>query len=355
MDIALNLLIRKVLSWFSCRSFEKKEGDSNVQGFHKNLSGEILDILNRLQKPALCFLPMQQTFLANQEFFRITGIPFLSTPRWVHEFPLVGKIVAENKEVFRFGEGEYRVLSCSVEEMMLFVLENSVDAMQWFAELQFFLTALGHELKTPLTILKGYVQILQDEIPPEKRETVSKLQGQVVRLEETLNNFRSLSLLQKKGYISWKEVTEIITLVEQNWQEEIERKKLRWQCASVPDDTSGVISLSRGDFHLLFSNLFSNAVKFSPPKSMVTISWTFEGSCVVLEIGNTLPEDISPREFLGKWEHFRKMKEFPEKNLGIYLIEKALQKMGGRLEVSFRSQGEVIVRAFLPLSEAGFS
>lgn len=347
----MSLLLRKLFALLHWKRGEGNRKDVDIEDVHRNRLEEILTIFDRIQKPVLCFWPASQTFTANEEFFRITGIPFSSTPRWVHEFPFVGKIVLEESIALHLGGREYRVLSCPIEQAVLFVFDSSIDSMQWLSEIQFFLTALGHELKTPLTILKGYVQILQDEITPEKREVMDKLQEQIVRLEETLNNFRSLSLLQRRGYISWKDVAEVIALVEKNWREEIDRKKLRWQCAPFPGESSRVIALSRGDFYLLFSNLFSNAVKFSPPNSTVTLSWILERDHVLLALSNTLPENTSARELLVKWERFRKMKELPEKNLGIYLVEKALQRVGGKMEIHFDSQGEVVFQVFLPLEK----
>lgn len=347
----MSLLLRKLFALLGWKRGEENRKDVGVEDTHRNRLEEILTIFDRIQKPALCFWPASQTFTANGEFFRITGIPFSSTPRWIHEFPFVGKIVSEENIPFRLGGSEYRVLSCPIEQAVLFVLDSSIDPMQWFSEIQFFLTALGHELKTPLTILKGYVQILRDEVTPEKKETLNKLQEQIVRLEETLNNFRSLSLLQRRGHSSWKDVTEVIALVEKSWREEISRKKLCWQCTPPPGEPSRLIALSRGDFYLLFSNLFSNAVKFSPPKSAITLSWIFERDYLLLTLGNMLPENTSAQELLVKWERFRKMKELPEKSLGVYLVEKALQRVGGKMEISFGSQGEVIFRVFLPLEK----
>ncbi|MEN3185436.1 MAG: HAMP domain-containing sensor histidine kinase [Atribacterota bacterium] len=347
----MNLLRRKLFAFLIPKRSERDKKNAVGERECRDRLAEILDIFDCLQKPALCFLVTSQTFTANGEFFRVTGIPFSSVPRWIHEFPFVGQIVLEENTTLRLGGKEYRLLSCPIEEAVLFVFDSSPDATQWFSEIQFFLTALGHELKTPLTILKGYVQILQDEIVPEKRETVLKLQEQIVRLEETLNNFRSLSLLQRRGHISWRDVTEVIALVEKNWQEEIAQKKLRWQYVPFLGDSSKSVALSRGDFYLLFSNLFSNAVKFSPPKGTVTLSWALEGDYLVLVFCNALPENISAQELLAKWEHFRKMKELPGKSLGIYLIEKALQRVGGKMEVSFGVEGEVVVQVFLPLEK----
>ncbi|NSW75903.1 MAG: hypothetical protein HPY68_03855 [Candidatus Atribacteria bacterium] len=92
-------------------------------------------------------------------------------------------------------------------------------------------------------------------------------------------------------------------------------------------------------------------MKFSPPKSTVTLSWILERDYLLLALGNTLPENTSARELLVKWERFRKMKELPEKNLGIYLVEKALQRVGGKMEINFDSQGEVVFQVFLPLEK----
>jgi len=327
---------------------KKLDGEPAVSGSQEGIQARILEVLEHLGIPAFFFHSAAQTFTANREFFRATGIPDAPSSRWVYEFPLVGEMVSGEVTVLRLSGTEHRVIPLPMEETVLFVISKFREEERWLSELQFFLTALGHEVKTPLTVIKGYTQILREELGG-RVEIVEKLQEQILRLEETLQNLRNLSFLGKKGSISWKEAQEIVTLVAANWKDEIRRKNLRWEYTPDSERPETVIALSRGDFFLLFSNLFSNAVKFSVPRGRITLSVDFEEEKLLLRLGNSLSADVSPQELLGKWENFRKMRELPEKSLGIYLIEKTLERVGGKLEVDFGSQGEVIFRLSLPL------
>lgn len=346
-DIDLSLPLRKFFSRLGLFAEKPREHNPLQTDLQREFREKIFIILDRLQVPALFFQPGGQIFVANEAFFRVTGIPSSSTARWAYEFPLVGAVISGKRETLRLEGKEYRVLSMTVEQSILFLLEKVTEEEAWLSELQFFLTALGHELKTPLTVIRGYVQLLGEE-SGYQIEVAKKLQEQILRLETSLNNFRNLSFLGKKGFVVLKEAMEVVTFIVESWKGEMERKNLQWEYIPTAQNSKIVLGLSRGDFHLLFSNLFSNAVKFSVPGGKIAFSWTIQSERIFFELSNFLPEGISPQGLLKKWESFRKMKEFPEKNLGIYLIERTLEKIGGKLQVNFGSQGEVIFRVFLP-------
>ncbi len=308
-----------------------------------------LKILNSLDIPAMVFSPQKQVFWANEKFFILTGIPFSSVPRWVHEFPLVGKMVTRETEVCKGKDREYVVFSVGYLEKQFFLLkERSQDEKLW-EELRFFLTALGHELKTPLTILRGYVQILAGE-STHSPEIIEKMQRQVRRFEEILTHLKSLSLLGKRGQMSLREVQGVMDQVIEAWQEEIGKRNLTLSRERVLEGSQDwVIPLVQGDFYLLFSNLFSNAVKFNSLRGVISLRLRTEGGHLVLEVGNHLPQGVSSQELIEKWEYFRKIQALPEKNIGLYLIEKTLRRCDGNLHLFFRQDGGVVFQVSLPL------
>ncbi|MGQ9747755.1 MAG: sensor histidine kinase [Candidatus Caldatribacteriaceae bacterium] len=316
-----------------------------------SLYQNLLSLLEKMEIPAFSYSPSRQLFAANALFFNIAGIPFSFSPRWVYEFPFLGEIVSGRVKTIHFLEREYEIKIVNNGETVFFLFRERDEIPELLEELQFFLTALGHELKTPLTVIKGYAEVLRGETPHVQVETVIRLQKQIGRLEETIRNLWGLSFLGVTGSLSWKEVSEVVTLVVENWQEEIRNKNLLWRWTMVPQEASLDLPLSRGDFFLLFSNLFSNAVKFSASQGEVQGSLVLRERKVFLELRNFVPENVTSHEILKKWESFRNLRRLPEKSVGVYLIEKTLERIGGKLEILFGSRGEIVFRVSLSFKD----
>lgn len=344
-------LLPKLFARWGIQSKENSRGIS-LDGWGDSCQ-KFLSLLENMEIPAFSYSPSRQLFTANALFFKITGIPFSSSPRWIYEFPFLGEIVSGKTKSIPFLEKKYEVRTTSDGETVFFVFREQKRIPELLEELQFFLTALGHELKTPLTIIKGYAEVLQEDIPHAQVEIVLRLRKQIGRLEETLHKLRNLSFLGITGSLPWKEVSEVVTLVVESWQEEIRNKHLLWRWTMVPQETSLNLPLSRGDFFLLFSNLFSNAVKFSASQGEIQGSLILREKRAFLELRNFIPENVTSYELLKKWESFRNLRCLPEKSVGIYLIEKTLERIGGKLEIFFGSGGEIIFRISLSFKDEG--
>lgn len=343
-------LLPKLFARWGIKSKENSPGSLSL-GDLGSLYQKFLSLLEDMEIPAFSYSPSKQIFVANALFFKITGIPFSSSPRWVYEFPFLGEIVSGKTKEIHFLEKKYEIKTVNNGETIFFIFREKERIPELLEELQFFLTALGHELKTPLTIVKGYTEILQGETPNAQVEVLLRLKKQIGRFEETIRNLRDLSFLGVTGSLPWREVSAVVALVVDNWQEEIRNKYLLWRWTIAPQENSSNLPLSRGDFFLLFSNLFSNAVKFSAPQGEIRGSLLSQERGAILELCNFLPENVTSHELLKKWESFRNLRRLPEKSVGIYLIEKTLKRIGGKLEISFGSRGEVAFLVSLPFRD----
>ncbi|MFN3534110.1 MAG: sensor histidine kinase [Desulfatiglandales bacterium] len=144
-----------------------------------------------------------------------------------------------------------------------------------------FLAGAGHELRTPLSAIKGYVETLKEE-GIENRERSLRFLGviedQVKRLERVINAMITLAQLRGKGGLLRDELTEveIHSLVEEA-KISLNELSLERGIEVKIEGERGVYHPMRPDLmHHVVRNLLENALKFGPSGSQVVIGFRKE-------------------------------------------------------------------------------
>jgi PAS domain S-box-containing protein len=147
-----------------------------------------------------------------------------------------------------------------------------------------FISIASHELKTPLTSLKAYVQLLErsGQIPPEPQKFIQKSVHQIKRLENLVNDLLDVSKIMG-GQLSYNmqpfDISELIAETVQTQQ--LSEGKHRFIVQSNPS-----VSLL-GDYNRLeqvLTNFLSNAAKYSPAADKVIIRSEVQGRDVVVSV-----------------------------------------------------------------------
>lgn len=175
-------------------------------------------------------------------------------------------------------------LVSSFEKMRLTLYENNQNMWQQMREREQINDAFAHDLRTPLTVLKGYLEMLKEEqINSEISDITSIMEKQVLRLERYVE---SMSNLQKLDDI----IPTIQTVSSTEISSEIN------QSASVLCKQANKIlvfhnNLSKKEIfvdldlvHTAVSNLISNAIRFS--NSNIEIDIYEEGVCLYVSVSD---------------------------------------------------------------------
>jgi PAS domain S-box-containing protein len=145
-----------------------------------------------------------------------------------------------------------------------------------------FLSNVGHELKTPLISIKGFSEIVQDELYGPLNEQQKKTMSTVIRNSERLGRLINSILyltIQKSGRDTYTihpiDITEIIGNALIDISPQANSKEL-----TIENNTPSDLPLIKGDMDKLtqvFINLFENATKFTPNGGKITVA-AFEDS-----------------------------------------------------------------------------
>ena len=139
-----------------------------------------------------------------------------------------------------------------------------------------FISNVSHEMRTPLTVISGYLETMvdySDQLPSKWHRAINTMYQQSSRMEALLTDLLLLSKLETGDQLVDDRVTDLKPLLEQVCQD----------ARALSADKGHVISLTVGDRHYLrgdesqlrsaFSNLIFNAVKYTPAGGSITVNW----------------------------------------------------------------------------------
>ena len=215
------------------------------------------------------------------------------------------------------------------------------------------LAAVSHDLRTPLASIKASVSSLrQTDVhwsPEDEADLLANIEQNADRLDALVGNLLDMSRLQTGSLAPFLRATAV---------DEVAPVALRGLDGAdvlqivVPDD----LPLVRADPGLLervLANLFSNALRHSPPDSPPALRAREDGARVVLEVvdhGAGVPGDLKERIF----EPFLRLDERSQGvGLGLAVAKGFAEAMGGTIVAVDTAGGGLTVRVTLPAVASG--
>lgn len=195
---------------------------------------------------------------------------------------------------------DYKQMYFLVEEEVSQALVRAEEAESRKNDLVVY---LAHDLKTPLTSVTGYLQLLQDE-PEVSQETRMKYIGvaaaKAERLDELLNEFFEITRYNLTQITLVKSEINLTRMLEQiifEFQPMMKEKQLTCELCA-PKNYTFICDSDR--MQRVFDNLLRNALNYSFPETKIQIRMREEKNAVILEFENegyTIPEEKLQRIF----------------------------------------------------------
>jgi two-component system sensor histidine kinase KdpD len=216
------------------------------------------------------------------------------------------------------------------------------------------LSAISHDLRTPLTSLVGLASTLAERDPPElvRRQLAQAIGQEARQMNELVTNLLDMARLQAGGVQlkkDWQSVEEIVGSSCALMQHSLQNHRLM---IAIPAD----LPLCECDPVLIqrvLVNLLDNAVKYSPPGSAIEISAACDGPAlciVVADQGQGLPPGQALRLF-DKFTRGETESNKPGVGLGLALCKIIVEAHGGTIEAETRLQGGAQFSIRLPLGQ----
>ncbi|RYD79297.1 MAG: PAS domain S-box protein [Sphingobacteriales bacterium] len=202
-----------------------------------------------------------------------------------------------------------------------------------------FIAMVSHELKTPLTSIKGYIQLLQHKTKNiaafDGHSFVDKIQIQVKKMNTMINGFLNISRLES-GKIQLNKSNFDLCALANDLKNEYEALITTHQIVYSPCSEFWVHA-DEDKISLVINNLLSNAVKYSPTNSKIYLQCEKVNQQVVLSVrdaGTGISSDDIPKLFD---RYYRVQNEktniISGFGIGLYLSAEIIERHGGKIWV----------------------
>lgn len=197
-----------------------------------------------------------------------------------------------------------------------------------------FITDAGHEIKTPLAIIKADADVLEMEY--ENNEWVEDIQKQTRRLTSLTNDLVSLARMEEaKDLSSWTEIalSDVVREEAEAYLMMAEAQKKDLEIAIQPD-----LSMKGNEKQIcrLVNILLDNALKYSPEETAIRLSLKKTGKQIALAVYNKTENEISKENLKLMFDRFYRMdssrnSETGGHGIGLSMAKAITESHGGKI------------------------
>lgn len=221
-----------------------------------------------------------------------------------------------------------------------------------------FINMASHELKTPITSMKLYLELLERRVQKSQDiktiEALKKIQRQTDRLQELINDLLDVSRIQTGKLRFQKESFDLCEGVEETI--EVVGQLAKNHRILFKKKASINVYADRFRIYQVLTNLLTNAIKYSPPESKIIIKVTKEDKKAVVSVqdfGIGIDQDQLKKVFDRLYQVTdSKEKTFPGLGMGLYISKEIIRRHHGKIWVESQKGKGSTFNFTLPLSSS---
>lgn len=206
-----------------------------------------------------------------------------------------------------------------------------------------FVGNVSHEMRTPLTVISGYLETLvdhADELPPKWRRAVNTMAVQSSRMEALITDLILLSRIETGEQTVDDSLTDVDALIEQICHDARALSGDKQHEFTVNITDHRLLRGDEGQLRSAFSNLVFNAVKYTPARGHIIVSWSTDREGAHLSVRDT-GIGIDPVHIPRLTERFYRADPSRHKDtggtgLGLAIVKHVLLNHDGNLEIRSR-------------------
>ncbi len=272
--------------------------------------------------------------------------------RPIEELEQASKMIAKNHLDFHItydNKDEMGVLCMEFERMRGQLVRNNRTLWRTIEEEKILRAAIAHDLRSPLSVLKGYQEMLMEYLPSEEIdkeqavEMLSECGHQIERMDTFVETMRKLNSLESRRMISGEISMGQLETEIQAMLAVLEKEYGRQYILQVSESEKGFC----GDLEIILEvaeNLMSNAFRYGKQQVVIMVKTGYlELQICVRDDGEGFREEA---EKITEAFHGKNMKDsLKHAGIGMYISRLYCEKHGGRLILENDEQGGAVVTA----------
>ncbi|WP_242332222.1 two-component system histidine kinase PnpS [Listeria monocytogenes] len=360
----LSISVNTLAESLETQMFEIKQNEQRLNAIVQNLVSGVM--LINVDKQVIMTNRTMYQILGETE---ITGKPFYEV---IKSFALSQLIegtfetkTIQQKEIILYFPREM-ILDASVSPILgengeitgIILLLHDITQIRHLENVRSeFVTNVSHELKTPVTALKGFAETLldgamYDEMLLKKFLTIIKEERD--RLHRLIMDILALSRIEQNPVPENVELVEVDEVIEQSARTIFEMATEKNIQVIIPEKTipSVTIETDRDKLQQILINLLSNAINYTPVDGKVEVKLIEQEAEVIIEVtdnGIGIPAKDIDRVF----ERFYRVDKARSRHsggtgLGLSIVKHLVENCGGRIEVESQEEVGSTFRVTLP-------
>ncbi len=223
------------------------------------------------------------------------------------------------------------------------------------AQQRTFLMSVSHDLRTPLTAIRGYAESMRDgALEGDMREVGDVLTGESLRLERLVEDLLDLARLQADRFrvdLAETDLEDLVRVAGRTWSGRCRQAGVTF---SVVDEAPVWVVTDAARVRQVLDGLLENALRVTPVGAPLVLASRVEGDRAVLEVRDggpgLAPEDISDAFRPGVlYERYRGVRPCGT-GLGLAIAAGLVERLGGTIEAGTSPEGGARFTVRLPLT-----
>ncbi|MGB3632680.1 MAG: ATP-binding protein [Rubrobacteraceae bacterium] len=243
------------------------------------------------------------------------------------------------------------VRAAPLEEGALAILRDVTEERQVQRAKTEFIATASHELKTPLSALSGYLELMEDEESEEVRiGFLDEMRAQTDRLQNLALTLLDLSRLDANAVTFRREEVDLTDLLHEL------RRDFGYTGRPLnvhAEEEVPPVETDHAQLHRMITILVDNALKYSGPDTSVDLDLSRENGHAIVSVtdqGCGIPEEELPHIF-DRFYRAQGSSRADGTGLGLALASEITDHLGGEIQVESKPDFGSVFSVVLPLSE----
>jgi len=254
------------------------------------------------------------------------------------------QLISETSNIYALVSGLILLVVISIGMSLIFIyLTKQMNITRLYDN---FIANITHELKSPLSSIRLYLETLNSRtVPDEKRdEFINQMLKDTNRLNQLITSILNISQLEKKHLAYNFQVWKFDPLIRSLIEECMSQHKLDSNAVLIKGQANCRTVVDRSTLQIVLNNLFDNAVKYANGPLKIEIELFCDERFATVKVKDS-GIGIAPRDQKNIFNKFQRIynKNIPNvkgTGLGLYWAREIIRYHGGKMSVSSAGAGK---------------